>query len=168
MTVDQMNISGDFTNYSVSGTLSGFTDSGDMGHFFAILGLQNSANGEEAITFNILTGFPSTGQSIPDHAVPPYLPGDPDRRIHLTSAIVDLTLNAFTFSGVLDGSWTPTLPTDYTVIVGLQNNFNGEEAITFSPNVTIPEPAPVASFGLALIALTFFGRQSGKRARALR
>lgn len=51
MTVDQMNISGDFTSYTVSGVVSGFTDTGDMGHFFAFVGLQNSANGEESITF---------------------------------------------------------------------------------------------------------------------
>ena len=162
ITVTEAHISGDFSTINVSSDIADFTDTGDIASQFAILGLQNAANGEEAISFALLTGYPSTGQSTPDHPVPPP-PGVGGRIITIVSAIVDHTLDTFTLQGVLQGDWTVTQASDFTVIVGLQTINNGEEAITFSDNVTISAPSAVGVVALALFVLTTAGTGGARR-----
>lgn len=160
ITVTEAHISGGFSTIDISSDITGFADTGDIANQFAILGLQNATNGEEAISFSLLTGYPSTGQSTPDHPIPPP-PGGSSRTITIISAIVDHTLDTFTLHGVLQGDWTVTLASDFTVIVGLQNSNNGEEAITFANNVTINAPSTFGIAGLALFVATtgFTGRR---------
>ena len=156
ITITEAHISGDFSTINVSSNITGFADTGDIANQFAILGLQNSANLEEAIAFAELTGYPSTGQSTPDHPVPsPPPPGT--RTISIVSAIVDHVLNQFTVTGVLLGDWNVTQASDYTVILGLQNNNNGEESITFANSVTISAPSRFGVASLALFLLTTAG-----------
>lgn len=155
ITVTEAHISGDFSTISVSSDITGFTDTGDIANQFAILGLQNFGNQEEAIAFAALTGYPSTGQSTPDHPIPPPPPSS--RTISIVSAIVDHVLNQFTVTGVLLGDWNVTQASDYTVILGFQNNNNGEESIAFANDVTISAPSNFGVASLALFLLTTAG-----------
>ena len=161
--VNEATVSGDFSTIFTQGDISGFTDSGDISHFTAILALQNSANSEEAIAFAPITGFPSAGQSTPDHPVVPFPAGSAGRTIDITSAVVDLVNNTYSIAGILQGDWTVTLPSDYNIIIGFQNSANQEEGIAFS-GITISEPAPVALFGLALIVFASAGLRARRHA----
>ena len=156
ITVTEAQISGDFSAINVSSDITGFANTGDIANHFAILGLQNFANQEEAIGFASLTGYPSTGQSTPDHPIPPP-PAPGTRTISIISAIVDHTLDRFTVTGILQGDWNVTQASDYTVILGLQNNNNGEESITFANSVTISAPSTFGVAGLALLVLATAG-----------
>jgi hypothetical protein len=166
ITVTQAHISNDFSTFYVESNISGFTDTGDISNQFAILGLQNAANQEEAISFALLTGYPSTGQSTPDHPIPPPPVGPGARIITITSAIVDHVLNQFSVTGILQGDWNATQAADYTVILGLQNNNNGDEAITFANNVTIPAPPAIGILAVGFMVLISTGRRSYRRKRA--
>ncbi|NKB21615.1 MAG: hypothetical protein GKS01_14070 [Alphaproteobacteria bacterium] len=157
ITVTNAYISGDFSTFSVTSDISGFTNSGDISHFTAIAGLQNLANQEEAIGFALATSFPSAGQSIPDHVPSPPPPGG--RTINPVSVIVDLTLNTFSVTGVLQGDWNFTAATDYTFILGLQNSANQEEGIVFSNDVQVSAPTTLGPFAMALVFMSYYRRR---------
>ena len=160
ITVTGAHISPDFSTFSATSDISGFVNTGDIAHFTAIVGLQSLLNGEEAITFAPITSFPSAGQSIPDHSVPPFPPGSSGRTINIVSAILDFTLNTFSVAGVLQGQWTSSVGSDYTIIVGLQNSDNGEEAITFAEGVEVSAPSTLGAFAMALVVLSLYRRHN--------
>lgn len=162
ITVTSANISSGFGTFSVTSDISGFANTGDIAHYIGIIGLQNAANGEEAINFAPATGFPSTGQSTPDHSIPPG-PASGERTIDAVSVIVDFVLNTFSATGVLQGDWNFTTAPDYTIILGLQNNNNGEEAITFTDGVTVSAPSALGPFSMALVFLSLYRRRHAVR-----